>query len=142
MTPAIITQGGVRQALEALLSTLVGAGDINLESAALYLPKANTPYVSGRISAYTRVPMGVGYPTPCEVNGMYQINVNRPAIEGADMAASVAARVVALFQRGTALVLTTGPVLTVLQAGEQPLITAGDWLTVPVVVSFSGAEGI
>jgi Bacteriophage related domain of unknown function len=135
-----VTKSGVRHAFEALLNTFTAGGYVVTETQPFYAPQAGVGYLSGRLSAYQRTPMGIGAPTPEQVTGFYQINVNRPTAEGSDPADAIAARLVNLFDRGTALATETGQVLTVQQASERPAITAGDWLTVPVVVEYFGTE--
>jgi hypothetical protein len=135
-----VTKSAVRHAFEALLNTFSAGGQIVVETSPVYAPQAGVGYLSGRLSAYDRVPMGIGAPTPQSVTGFYQISVNRPTAEGSDLADAIAARLVNLFDRGTALALETGQVLTVQQASERPAITSGDWLTVPVVIEWFGTE--
>jgi hypothetical protein len=135
-----VTQVAVRTAFEALLATFPAGGDVVTEASPQYAPKAGKPYLSGRLAAYARTPIGIGTPTPEMVAGSYQINVQRPATEGVGPGSAIAARLVHLFDRGTALALATGQVLTVEQASEQPAIFAGDWITIPVVIQYYGTE--
>lgn len=128
----------VRQAFDAHLLTFTAGGDVNLAGTD-YTPQAGKPYLSSRLT-YQRSPVGIGTPVAYEVRGTYQVNVNRPAIEGLPTADSLAARIVELFQRNTTLALATGAVLTVMSASEQAEIPAGDWLTVPVVIEWYGTE--
>ena len=51
-------------------------------------------------------------------------------------AAQLADALVQHFQRGTSVVLGTGPHLIFENVSAQPAVTAGDWLSVPVVVSW------
>ena len=100
-----VTKSAVRHAFEARLATFTAGGDIIVETSPPYNPQAGIGYLSGRLAAYARTPMGIGAPTPESVAGSYQINVQRPVIEGADMADAIAARLVHLFDRGTGLAL-------------------------------------
>lgn len=135
-----ITLSAVQVAFEARLSTFSAGGTVVVESAPVYLPQAGAGYLSGRLSGYARTPLGVGPDAPAEVNGTYTVSVQRSATEGVGMAALIASRIVHLFNRGTALALATGQVLSIDQASEQPAIFAGDWITVPVVVKYFGTE--
>jgi hypothetical protein len=134
-----ITQIAVQVAFDALLTTFTDGGDVNLAGTP-YIPQAGVPYLASQIAAFQRMPEGVGPNAPNSVAGSYAIRVNRPAIEGLAMAGSLAGRLVALFHRGLPVVLATGPILTIEAATEQPAIMAGDWLTVPVNVSWYGSE--
>jgi hypothetical protein len=135
-----ITQAAVKGALDGWLASFGGAGgDINTEGTG-YTPQAGSPYVSARISSYSRMPLGVGPNSPNAVTGAYQINVNRPASGGAGMGLAIAARLVLAFARGTSLTLATGQVLVIESAGEQPMISAGDWLTLPVTIGWYVTE--
>ena len=126
-------------AFDAVLAAVTAGGDIVVEGQT-YQPVAGRPYLSCRLSAYTRTPMAIDPNTPFDVRGSYQVNIQRPANEGKAIAAQIADLIVALFPRGMALALGTGASLTVLSAGAQPAITEGDWLTVPVVVSWFGTD--
>ena len=126
-------------AFDALLSSFTLGGPLVVEGQA-YEPIAGTPYLSARLSAYARAPVALDANSPFQVTGAYQINVNRPANEGKATAAAIADLLVALFPRGTALALATGTVLSITSVGAAPAITSGDWLTVPVVVSWFGTD--
>lgn len=134
-----ITLAAVSAAFDAQLQGFTAGGDVNLEGTR-YQPQAGRPYLSSRLAAYQRTPAGIGPVTGYQVAGSYQVNVNRPATEGAAAARAVAAQLTVLFARGTAIALATGHALTIENASEQPLIEGGDWLTVPVVVSWFCTE--
>ena len=135
----MITEAATQAAFDARLKTFTVGGDINLWGSP-YQPQAGRGYLSSQLSSYTRTPLGIGADSAGQAVGTYLIRVNRPAIEGARIAQETAARLCVLFRRGTALALATGGVITVQQASEQAGISAGDWLTVPVVVQFFGTD--
>lgn len=134
------TQGAVRRAFDARLATFSAGGAAIITGGVPYQPQAGVPYITGRVAAFVRAPLGVGASTAHRIDGTYQVNVNRPATEGADMADSIAGRIARHFTRGTAIALETGPVLTLISASEQPEIRAGDWITVPILVVFYGTD--
>ena len=135
-----ITKAAVQLAFEAQLGTFTAGGAVITEAAPIYNPQAGVGYLSGRLSAYARTPVGIGPDVPSSVTGSYQVNVQRPAVEGSGMANAIAGMLVHLFVRGAALALATGQVLIVEQASEQPAIPSGDWITVPVVIEYFGTE--
>ncbi len=131
--------GPTQSAFDAVLSSFAQGGDIVVEGQT-YQPVAGRPYLSARLASYARSPLAMDAGTPFQVNGTYQVNINRPAGEGKATAAALADLIVALFPRGMALAAGTGAPLTVTGAGAMPAITEGDWLTVPVVVSWFGTD--
>lgn len=130
-----MSYAAVQAALDGIVTAFVAGGDVNTEGTQ-YQPTAGSPYLSARITAYQRTPLGLGTSTPFEERGFYQVSVNRPATEGIGQAAAVADVVVGLFPRGSSIALPTGNVLTIEYASARQAIPAGDWLTVPVVVSW------
>jgi hypothetical protein len=130
-----LSQAAVADALDQQLLPFTAGGDINLEGTP-YIPQAGQPYIASRLSSYNRSPLGVGPDTAFAALGTYQLSVNRPAIGGLALGRAIAARLVLLFARGTALTLVSGQVLTIENATEQPIIAAGDWITIPVTVNW------
>lgn len=134
-----LTKAAVQDAFDTRLRSFAAGGDVTLAGQG-YQPRAGRPYLSSRMSAYVHTPLGIGADVAYEASGTYQVNVNRAAIEGLPTADSIAARVAYLFRRGTALELATGAVLTVISASEAPEIPSGDWLTVPVSITWYASE--
>jgi hypothetical protein len=112
-----------------------GMGDIAWEGVP-YQPNEGRGYIAARMPAYARQPLGVGADCVVQESGTYQITVNRPTTEGDDFAGSLAERLVAWFARGTILVAGTGQSLVIENASEMPAQPTGNWLSVPVVVSW------
>ena len=79
------TQGAVRRAFDARLATFVAGGAAIITGGVPYQPQAGVPYITGRLAAFSRDPLGVGPGAAQQVRGSYQVNVNRPAIEGSDI---------------------------------------------------------
>ena len=134
-----MSQTAIRDGMDARLATYAGGGRIVTEGE-VYAPQQGVPYLWSRLAAYTRVGIGVGKTAPKEESGSYQINVTRPTREGTRPAARIADELVALFDRGTQIVLATGQVLTVQNASAQPAQELGNWITLPVVISWFCTE--
>jgi len=134
-----LSLAAVKSALDQHLLTFTAGGDVHVQGGT-YEPAAGVPYIRGDLPAYQRRPAGIGVSTAFTATGTYQVRVVRPSIEGSAMALSIAARIAHLFRRGTALVLATGAVLTVENATEQAEMPSGDWIVVPVIVSWFCTE--
>ena len=135
-----MSQAAVKKALDAHLLTFTGGGPIHV-SGQTFEPTPGVPYLRADVPAYQRSPLGIGAHTATIAQGTYQIRVVRPAVEGASVALAMAARVAYHFRRGTALALETGPALNIQQATEVAMMEQGDWIVVPVIVSWFSTEG-
>jgi hypothetical protein len=102
----------------------------------VYEPAQGQPYIAVRVAAYARRPLGVGADCVFEESGTYLITVNRPTAEGTARAAWLAEQIVAWFARGITLPTTDGEQLIMMNASEQPTQAAGNWITLPIVVSW------
>lgn len=129
----------IASALDSFLLTFPGNYTIVLEDH-IFIPDSRTPYLAAKLSAYTRVNAGFGANSIMQENGFYTITVNRPAVEGRGAAGRMADALVDFFARGTVLATGTGQSLQILYASAQPSQSHGDWLTLPVVVSWFCTE--
>ena len=112
--------------------------DLQYEGVA-YTPVTGRPYLSARLLAYTRTNAGFGPDCVMSETGSYQISVNWPSGEGRPAAGAVADQIVAAFPR--ALALQAGAqVVSILYTSAAPSIQSGDWLTIPVVVSWMATD--
>lgn len=126
------------QAIKALgdhLKTFTRGGQVVL-AGEVFSPAQDRGYVRGRFAAYTRNPAGFGADSVYLENGTYEVSICRPGREGELPAAQLAVAVAAHFARGSGLVLGTGEFLHFENVSAFPAIIAGDWLTVPVVISW------
>lgn len=122
-------------AFDARLRQFTRGGDVVVE-AETYAPQQNRPYLSGRMAAYSVTPTGFGANCVQEIRGNYQINIMRPAREGKGPGNKLADALVAHFPRGAGLVPETGKVCHIEITTAMTAIVAGDWRTVPVIVSW------
>jgi hypothetical protein len=135
-----MSRASIQAALDAILSAYTKGGDINTEGV-IYVPSLGRPYISSGISAYSRVPAGVGANAYAAVEGTYLLRVMRPSGEGYTPAGALAADLAnRIFKRGTSAVTSDGFSLVVMSSSEQPLYLAGDWIAAPVTVNFFHSE--
>lgn len=125
----------IADAFDARLATFQGGGYIQYEDVP-YTPIAGKPYLSARLSGYSRSTVSAGPDPVMQESGTYQVNVNRPSGEGRQAAGQIADKVVAHFPTAAPLTLPAGS-LIVLYSSAGPGISAGDWYTVPVMVSWT-----
>ena len=123
----------IQAALDAKLESLSGFGDIVTEGMP-YTPQRNRPYIYARIASYSESPMGLGPDTPLQIDGTYQMTINRPATEGRAAARQIATILCAVFARRVAIITQDGVSVSLMSASEMPAIDNGDWQSVPVVV--------
>ena len=128
----------IADAFDTRLATFVGGGFIQYEDVP-YTPQAGKPYLSARLSGYSRSAVSAGPDPVMHEVGTYQVNVNRPSGEGRAAAGQVADKLVDHFPTATSLPLPSGS-LIVLYASAGPGIDAGDWYTVPVMVSWTATQ--
>jgi len=135
----LLSQGAVKAVLDTRLLTFTAGGAVHVQGGT-FMPAAGVPYIRGDLPAYQRTPLGIGSDSARQARGTYQIRVVRPSIEGSAQAMSIAARIAYLFARGTSLVMETGALLIIENATEAPEQPSGDWLIVPVIVTWFCTE--
>lgn len=125
---------------DAFDAQLAGVTQLDVQyEAVAYTPVTGRPYLAARLLAYSRTNAGFGPDCVMSETGSYQVSVNWPSGEGRPPAAAVADQIVAAFPR--ALGLTAGTqVVSILYSSAAPTIMSGDWLTIPVVISWMSSE--
>lgn len=112
--------------------------DVQYEGVA-YTPVTGRPYLAARLLAYSRTNAGFGPDSVMTETGSYQISVNWPTGEGRPPAAAVADLLVAAFPRALSLQAGT-QVISILYTSAAPTILSGDWMTIPVVISWMSSD--
>lgn len=131
-----MTAQDILDAFNARLQTFPGLPDVAWEGEA-YEPLAGRPYLSPRLSSYVGTGVGAGTGGTEQHDGTYTITVRRPADEGRAPAGQMAAALKAYFARDKALFTAAGLPVVLMQSTEQPATYYGNWVSIPVVVTFS-----
>lgn len=132
-------QQDIVDALNARLMALPGLGDVAWEGIA-YEPRPGTPYLSPKLSSYTRTGVGTGLEGSTDHSGTYTVTLRAPAIEGRQPTGQMAGRIMRHFGRGGRVVGPTGQPIILLQASEQVASYFGEWVSIPVVVTFVASD--
>ena len=103
-----------------------------------YQPTKGRPFLSPRLSSYVRTPVGAGVDSIVQHDGTYTVMVQASADDGRRFAGQIAGAVRAFFERGTVLAAAGQP-LILLNASPQPSVPNGDWIGIPVVVTFTAS---
>ena len=104
-----------------------------------YEPKRGVPYVTAKMQARQRRPMGLGSNTPHLWQGFYNLVVVHPADEGPRRAVQRAQKLLEHFPRG--LTLLAGPGKAIVESGTiEPSYATAASVNVPVVLSWFSEE--
>ncbi len=133
-----MTQQDILDAMNARLALFPGIGDVAWEGE-VYEPKNGVPYLKPVLSSYTKTGVGAGIEGAANHDGTYTISVRRPADEGRMLAGQVAGALVAHFGRG-AVVTAAGLPVILLQSSDGVSQSYGNWLTIPVTVTFTATS--
>lgn len=122
-------------ALNARLMLFPGGLDIAWEGI-VYEPLVGRPYLTAKLSSYLRTGVGAGLQGAADHNGTFTVTIRRPAIEGRQPAGQTAGRLIGHFGRGGRVFGPLGEAIVLLQASEGPALYFGDWVSIPVTVTF------
>ncbi len=135
-----MNQQDIADALNGQLQTFTGVAQSDIAwEGVTYRPTLPTPYLSVRISSYTRTVVGTGPDAVTQHDGTYTIIAYCSADDGRAPAGAIAGQLRELFKRSTALSAAGVPLILV-NAGEQPGSAFGDWYGIPLVVTFTALE--
>lgn len=131
----------ISAALDAFLQSALSSNplDVAWEGTA-YLPQTGRPYLRVDLSAYTRVPGGTGQQVVFIERGTYTVAVMWPSGSGKAAPVAEADRIKSIFPRALSLPLSGQAPLVVQDASLAPANVSGDWLSVPVTVSWMTSE--
>ncbi len=130
-----MTGQDIADALNARLALFPGGAEVAWEGIS-YEPRIGVPYLITKLSSYLKTGVGAGINGAADHSGTWTVTVRRPAIEGRQPAGQVAGQLVDFFGRGAVLKGPKGENIILLQTSDGPALYFGDWVSVPVTVTF------
>lgn len=136
----------LRHFVDLLDARLAGATIVGIAAANIawrdktYVPVKGVPYLKPEPAARQRTPMGIGADAVQQWDGAYQIGVMTPRESGGHLRDAIASQLLALFPRGLSMQTAQGLWMTVIRGTAPESVPFGDWINLPVTISWFAHE--